>query len=172
MTSIENNNDFLSQSNSEPYKNKRRTALQIEMDEYPEYYALNISQKNSLDASNYWRVMNGEPIIKVPLSDENYHKYFDKKCYSLKDAYQKQKGYLVITKNVNNDKQNRVDVASTEVITNKSSIENEVQQKKHEVKREEPKIEKPIQKIVPEKKPKPIKKTPENNNKQQESLFE
>lgn len=171
MSSIGNNNDFLSQSNSEPSKNKRRTTLQIEMDEYPEYYALNISQRNSLDASNYWRVMNGQPAIKVPLSDENYHKYFDKKCYSLKDAYQKQKGYLVINKYISNDKQNRVDVASTEVIEDKSNIQNEIRQKEPEAKREEPKIEKPIQKIVPEQKPKPTKKAPENNNKKQESLF-
>jgi hypothetical protein len=171
MSGITNNNDFLNQSNSEPSKNKRRTALQIEMDEYPEYYALNISQRNSLAASNYWRVMNGEPIIKVPLSDENYHKYFDKKCYSLKDAYQKQKGYIVIGKKLSDGEQNRINVASTEIIENKNNVENEIKQKEPEAKREEPKIEKPIQKIVPEKKAKPIKKAPENNNKQQESLF-
>lgn len=172
MSSISNNNDFLNQSNSENQKNKRRTAIQIEMDEYPDYYALNISQRNSLAASNYWRVMNNQPIIKVPLSDENYHKYFDKRCYSLKDAYQKQKGYIVIGKKLNDGEQNRVNVASTEIIENKSDVKNEIRQKEPESKREEPKIEKTIQKIVPEKKPKPIKKSPENNNKQQESLFE
>ena len=79
------NNDFLNQA---PGK-KRRTAQEIEQDNFPEYYALNKNQRNSLDATNYWRVMNGQTEIKVPPSDEQYHKYFDKRCFELAEKYQK-----------------------------------------------------------------------------------
>ncbi len=49
---------------------------------------LNKNQRNSLDASNYWRVMNGQKPIEVPPSDTEYHKYFDKRCFELAKKYQ------------------------------------------------------------------------------------
>ncbi len=80
------NNDFLNQGG--PEKKKRRTPQEIEKDSFPEYYALNVSQCKSLDASNYWRVMNGQKPIEVPPSDTEYHKYFDKRCFDLSKTYQ------------------------------------------------------------------------------------
>lgn len=96
MTGLTENNDFLNQAkpstqNVEPVKKKRRTALEIEMDEYPEYYALCEYDRRCLVANNYWCVMYGKPIIEVPPSDKHYHKYFDKKCYDRYVEYQKQK---------------------------------------------------------------------------------
>ena len=85
MVSLETNNDFLNQGSA---SKKKRTPQEIEMDNFPEYYALNKNQRNSLDASNYWRVMNGQKPIEVPQSDTEYHKYFDKKCFELAKKYQ------------------------------------------------------------------------------------
>jgi hypothetical protein len=95
-SSLSNNNDFLAKStetatasSSEPTeKNKRRTALEIEMDNFPEYHALSPYHRKCLIATNYWRVMNGEKITEVPESDIRYHKYFDKNCYELAKGYQ------------------------------------------------------------------------------------
>lgn len=93
MSSIQPNNDFLSSSDDteKVAVRKRRTALEIEQDEYPEYHALNDYEKKCLAPNNYWRVMSGMEIIKVPPSDKNYHKYFDKRCYDLCFNFQKQK---------------------------------------------------------------------------------
>lgn len=97
MTSLPTNNDFLNQasnnddSGKETTKRKRRTALEIEMEKYPEYYALCEYDRRCLVANNYWRVMYGMPIIEVPPSDTHYYKYFDKKCYDRYSEYQKQK---------------------------------------------------------------------------------
>jgi hypothetical protein len=97
MTGLTENNDFLNQAsikvadNKEPVKKKRRTALEIEMDEYPEYYALTPYQRKCLVATNYWNVMYGNKIVEVPPSDTHYHKYFDKRCYDRYIGYQKQK---------------------------------------------------------------------------------
>ena len=79
--SLEANSDFLSQPSEKPKdeitpKKKRRTALEIEMDKYPEYYALNEYDRKCLVASNYWNIMNGNKIVEVPESDIHYHNYF------------------------------------------------------------------------------------------------
>ena len=55
----------------------------LEKDKYPEYASLNTYHRSCLDATNYWRVMNGQPIIEVPAWDTDYHKYFDKRCYEI-----------------------------------------------------------------------------------------
>jgi hypothetical protein len=96
MNGLTENNDFLNQAkpstqNVEPVKKKRRTALEIEMEAYPDYYALTPYQRRCLVATNYWNVMYGNKIVEVPPSDEHYHKYFDKKCYDRYIGYQKQK---------------------------------------------------------------------------------
>jgi len=97
MSGLIENNDFLSQAKSstennvEPIKKKRRTALEVEMDEYPEYYALTPYQRKCLVATNYWNIMYGNKPIDVPPSDKHYEKYFDYKCYDRYYEYQKQK---------------------------------------------------------------------------------
>ena len=48
-------------------------------EQYPEYFALSNYHKKCLVATNYWRVINGKPIIEVPLQYAYYHKYFDKR---------------------------------------------------------------------------------------------
>lgn len=75
-----------------PSKSKPAATPKISEEEknrFPEYYALNEYSRKCLASTNYWRVMNGQKEIPVPESDLVYHKYFDKRCYKLKDAYQK-----------------------------------------------------------------------------------
>ena len=43
-------------------------------EQYPEYFALSNYHKKCLVATNYWRVINGKPIIEVPLQYAYYHK--------------------------------------------------------------------------------------------------
>jgi hypothetical protein len=62
--------------------------IKLENEEYPLYYSLNPSKVKSLDATNYWRVLNGLKEIPVPPSNTDYHKYFDKRCYDLAQSYQ------------------------------------------------------------------------------------
>lgn len=52
-------------------------------EQYPEYFALSNYHKKCLVATNYWRVINGKPIIEVPLQYAYYYKYFDKRCYEI-----------------------------------------------------------------------------------------
>ena len=59
--------------------------------EYPEYFALSPYHKKCLVATNYWRVIRGIPIIEVPPQYEFYHKYFDKRCYKIKEENDKRK---------------------------------------------------------------------------------
>ena len=93
MSSLPNNNDFLNSDDSvsEPTKKKRRTALEVEMEKYPKYYAINECNRKCLVATNYFLVLYGMDIIEVPESDKHYHKYFDKKCYDRAAPYQKMK---------------------------------------------------------------------------------
>ena len=94
MSQLPNNNDFLDSGNepvSEPTKKKRRSSLEIEMEKYPDYYALNEYDRKCLVATNYFLVLYGKNIIDVPESDKNYHKYFDKKCYDRAVPYQSMK---------------------------------------------------------------------------------
>ena len=94
MSELPINNDFLNSpenNDSEPTKKKRRTALEIEMEKYPEYYALCEYDRKCLVATNYFNVLYGNKIVEVPPSDVHYAKYFDKKCYDRHPEYQKQK---------------------------------------------------------------------------------
>lgn len=102
MTELQPNNDFLSSSDDteKVAVRKRRTALEIEQDEYPEYHALNDYEKKCLAPNNYWRVMSGMEIIKVPPSDKKYHKYFDNRCYDLCYNFQKQKKSEAIERDI------------------------------------------------------------------------
>lgn len=95
MAGLDTNSDFLSQGksgkatdnkNKAVTDSKKNAALKEIMEKYPEYCALDSNQRNSLDATNYWRVMGGLPIIEVPPSDTEYHKYFDSKCYDRRKA--------------------------------------------------------------------------------------
>jgi hypothetical protein len=51
--------------------------------DYSEYNLLSNYQKRCLPATNYWRIMTGLEEIKVPESDKEYYKYFDKRCYDI-----------------------------------------------------------------------------------------
>ena len=50
---------------------------------YPVYFSLSDYHKKCLVATNYWRVVNGLPIIEVPPQYTSYHEYFDKRCYEV-----------------------------------------------------------------------------------------
>jgi hypothetical protein len=56
--------------------------------DYSEYNSLNINQRNSIDCTNYWRVMNGQSFINVPISDFNFWYYFDERCFGLAERFQ------------------------------------------------------------------------------------
>lgn len=60
----------------------------LEKAKYPQYFALSDYHKKCLIATNYWRVLNGMPIIEVPPQYTYYHKYFDNRCYELAKNYQ------------------------------------------------------------------------------------
>lgn len=136
MSALKPNSDFLNDkselTNETPASNtdgkKRRTKLEIEMAKFPEYYALNEYQRKCLATNNYWRVMNGEPIVEVPPSDKHYHHYFDKRCYEIAGEYQeklkrgKQGNNNFNTKIISNDP--KCDVEPPQVInTNKDNTE-------------------------------------------------
>jgi hypothetical protein len=69
--------------------NPNHSFLEDKKDIYAEYNALDKNKRNSLAATNYWRVMNGLNEIPVPPTDENYHKYFDKGCYDRAESFRK-----------------------------------------------------------------------------------
>lgn len=56
--------------------------------DYSDYKALNINQLRSLDATNYWRVMNGQSFINVPINDNHFWYYFNEKCFELAERHQ------------------------------------------------------------------------------------
>jgi len=130
MTGLTENNDFLSeakpsnQNNIEPVKKKRRTALEIEMDAYPDYYALCEYDRKCLVATNYFNVLYGNKVIEVPPSDTHYHKYFDKKCYDRYVGYQKQKkleadyNAMVDKYRKQTEKANKIEVVEELVVEN------------------------------------------------------
>jgi len=167
MSSLPNNNDFLNTDNSvsEPTKNKRRTALEIEMDKYPEYYALNEYDRRCLVANNYFRVLYGDKTIEVPPSDKHYEKYFDYRCYDRARGYQQLKKreaefnvmYKKLTeKTINYDEGNGKPIGDVKIEVKVDEIKDVIN-----VKKEEPE---PIkQNIVPEKKQK-IKKVNDKKN--------
>ena len=166
MSSIKPNNDFLNEAN-----------LKSDKEQYALYYSLDANKKKCLDATNYWRVMNGLKEILVPKSDTNYHNYFDKRCYDLCEQYQKMKkdkDSFFKTLAVNNKK--------VEVEIVKEVVEVKVEQKvekvvekivevKVEQKVVEVKVEQKVEKVVAEKPITKTKKKQEANNNQQSSLF-
>lgn len=177
MSSIKPNSDFLNEAN-----------LKSDKEQYALYYSLDVNKRNSLDATNYWRVMSGLKEIPVPESDTNYHKYFDKRCYDLCEQYQKmKKDKDSFFKNLAVDKKVDVEIVEEEAevkIEQKVEIAEKVEVKVVEVKVEQKEVEKVeiVEKVVEivEKvvvKPiaeKPINKTKkkqETNNNQQSSLF-
>jgi len=109
MTELPNNSDFLKQTsdiskalNKVKEINKTKDEIIIpdedvykrpltEEEKYPEYYALCENSRRCLVATNYFNVLYGNNIIEVPISDEHYHKYFDKRCYDRAESYQKEK---------------------------------------------------------------------------------
>lgn len=56
--------------------------------DYSVYRKLNDNQLKSLDATNYWRVMDGMPFINVPLNDSHFWHYFNERCFSLAEKHQ------------------------------------------------------------------------------------
>ena len=55
-------------SNAEEIKEKKyRQNFDLEKDKYPEYASLSPYHRECLIATNYWRVMNGQNIIEVPV---------------------------------------------------------------------------------------------------------
>ena len=51
--------------------------------DYSEYCAMSNYYRRCLPATSYWRILNGQTPVKVPPTDENYKRYFDKKCYDI-----------------------------------------------------------------------------------------
>lgn len=87
----------------------------IEKSKYPEYFALSDYHKKCLITTNYWRVMNGMPIIEVPALYTYYYKYFDTRCYELAKEYQEK------IKRIEQNKTNKEERTVTFNIQNKSS---------------------------------------------------
>lgn len=56
--------------------------------DYSEYNLLNEQYLKSLEATNYWRVMDGIPFINVPIKDVRFWTYFDERCFSLAEQHQ------------------------------------------------------------------------------------
>lgn len=51
--------------------------------DFTEYNKLSDYHKESLCASNYWRVLSGLSFISVPFEDTNFWYYFDDRCFEL-----------------------------------------------------------------------------------------
>ncbi len=69
---------------------------------YAEYYSLTEHQRKSLDATNYWRVMQGERFIDVPETDIYFWRYFYPRAFELAKGWQegenRKKEYEIIEK--------------------------------------------------------------------------
>ncbi len=78
------NQDFLKpkpQTKEEYYASLRK--------QFPEYFALTKYQRKCLCATNYWRVVSGLPVIKVPKEDVHYYNYFNENCYKIREIKDK-----------------------------------------------------------------------------------
>ncbi len=64
---------------------------QHDLTDYSEYEALQDFHKLSLPATNYWRIMNLQPFINVPTTDIHFWYYFDPRCFTIKEEYQRVK---------------------------------------------------------------------------------
>lgn len=133
--------------------------------DYSEYKSLNINQVRSLDATNYWRVMNGDSFINVPIQDNHFWHYFDERCFGLAERH------IESTKDFREQNRKREELEllqklEAEKFTKKTVKENKVSEWLN-------KDLKPSQesskKITVENKA--VKKTTENNPKTQQNLF-
>lgn len=157
MSSIKANSDFLNEAN-----------IKSEKEQYALYYSLDSNKRKSLDATNYWRVMNGLKEIPVPSSDTEYHKYFDKRCYELAESFQIMKNGAIEFRKKLVSPNKLKEVQKVEVIEKveiKTEVKTEI--KKTEVPKEPPKqiIEKK-EVFVPK-----VQNKKQDTNQQQASLF-
>jgi hypothetical protein len=147
MSGLLPNNDFLNDTSSvdkpikeiqDADKKKRRTHLEVEMEKFPEYYALTDYHKTCLVTNNYWRVMNGEPIIEVPPSDKHYYKYFDNRCYEMSKDYQRK---IKMEKQYKENLSKETPTAEIKEVIDSPQIINKKSDKVKEIKKVEPKTE-------------------------------
>src|ERR1035437_10985713 len=59
--------------------------------EHDEYNALSDYHKVTLVADNYWRVLEGQTFIAVPITDTHFWYNFDERCVGLAKPYQENK---------------------------------------------------------------------------------
>lgn len=133
--------------------------------DYSEYKALNINQLRSLDATNYWRIMNGDSFINVPLNDNHFWYYFNEKCFELAERHQES------TKEFKEQKRKREELEllqklEAEKLTKKPVKENKVNEW---LNKDLKASQEPIKNLTPQNKT--VKKTAENNPKTQQNLF-
>ena len=133
--------------------------------DYSEYKALNINQLRSLDATNYWRVINGDSFINVPLNDNHFWYYFNEKCFELAERHQES------TKEFKEQKRKREELEllqklEAEKLTKKPVKENKVNEW---LNKDLKASQEPIKNLTPQNKT--VKKTAENNPKTQQNLF-
>lgn len=133
--------------------------------DYSEYKALNINQLRSLDATNYWRIMNGDSFINVPLNDNHFWYYFNEKCFELAERHQES------TKEFKEQKRKREEFEllqklEAEKLTKKPVKENKVNEW---LSKDLKANQESVKNLPPQNKT--VKKTAENNPKTQQNLF-
>jgi len=133
--------------------------------DYSEYKALNINQLRSLDATNYWRIMNGDSFINVPLNDNHFWYYFNEKCFELAERHQES------TKEFKEQKRKREELEllqklEAEKLTKKPVKENKVNEW---LSKDLKANQESVKNLPPQNKT--VKKTAENNPKTQQNLF-
>ena len=133
--------------------------------DYSEYKALNINQVRSLDATNYWRVINGDSFINVPLNDNHFWYYFNEKCFELAERHQES------TKDFKEQKRKREELEllqklEAEKLTKKPVKENKVSEW---LNKDLKASQEPIKSLPPQNKA--VKKTTGNNPKNQQNLL-
>ncbi len=133
--------------------------------DYSEYKVLNDNQLKSLDATNYWRVMDGMSFINVPLKDNHFWYYFDERCFGLAERHQ------LVTKDSKEQKRLREEVElsnklEVENLTVKSVKENKISDWINADLKASSEPDKNLTANT-----KQVKKMPENNPKSQQNLF-
>ncbi len=133
--------------------------------DYSEYKALNDNHLKSLDATNYWRVMDGMSFINVPLKDNHFWHYFDERCFGLAKQHQ------ISTKDFKEQKRVREEFEQSkklevEKLTDKSVKENKVS---NWVNTDLKAIQEPDKNLTTN--TKAVKKMPEKNPESQQNLF-
>lgn len=151
--------------NSEKRDKVIKLAVIKKTSDYSEYKALNDNQLKSLDSTNYWRVMNGDSFINVPLTDNHFWYYFDERCFGLAKLHQER------TKDFKEQKRQReeselLQKLEAEKLTKKPVKENKVNEW---LNKDLKPSQEPNKKIIVENKA--VKKMTENNSKKQQNLF-